>query len=165
MGSKQGKSSPAPETQRIHAYDSGGKQHLKPQEPRAGTIRYEVLTLKPQWSHLCSSSRESEPWHPVLRLFRSRIGPYRVGEGQGDGDRGASSLPLAHLYFIIKHFLPHHIALVIIRDDVQQPGEERNIISHVTVYASLQVPRQAGLTLTGHSLLWVCELTALSLKG
>lgn len=69
MGSKQGKSSPAPETQRIHAYDSGGKQHLKPQEPQAGTIRYEVLTLKPQWSHLCSSSRESEPWLPVLRLF------------------------------------------------------------------------------------------------
>lgn len=33
------------------------------------------------------------------------------------------SLPLAHLYFIIKHLLPHHIALAIGRDDVEKPGE------------------------------------------
>lgn len=50
-------------------------------------------------------------------------------------EMGASSLPLAHLHFIIKYFLPHHIALVIIRDDVQQPGEERSIskVSHSRV--------------------------------
>lgn len=87
-----------------------------------------------------------------------------VGEGQGDGDRGASSLPLAHLYFIIKHFLPHHIALVIIRDDVQQPGEERDI-SKESLSCECQPSRCQGLSLTGCSLFWHYHLTTLNVNG
>lgn len=56
----------------------------------------------------------------------TQLVPSAVGEAR-EMETGASSLPLAHLHFIIKYFLPHHIALVIIRDDVQQPGEERGI--------------------------------------
>lgn len=52
--------------------------------------------------------------------------PYSGQGGLGDGDGCIFSDP-AHLHFIIKYLLPHHIALVIIRDDVQQPGEERSI--------------------------------------
>lgn len=38
----------------------------------------------------------------------------------------APSLPApAHLYFIVKHLLPHHVALVVGGHDAQQPEEER----------------------------------------
>lgn len=30
----------------------------------------------------------------------------------------------AHLHFVVKHFLPHHVASAVIGDDVQQPAGE-----------------------------------------
>ena len=47
----------------------------------------------------------------------------RDGRPGGGTEGGPFSLPLAHLYFIIKHLLPHHVALAVGRDDVQQPRE------------------------------------------
>lgn len=47
----------------------------------------------------------------------------RAGRTAGGTAGGSFSLPLAHLYFIIKHLLPHHVAFAIGRDDVEKPGE------------------------------------------
>lgn len=41
------------------------------------------------------------------------------GRADGGPEGSTSSLLQAHLYFIIKHLLPHHVALAIGRDNVQ----------------------------------------------
>lgn len=96
-----------------------------------------ILTPKPGAHTTCAVFlKGEEEMAKVLGPLKPgpnwRISPCRgkggLGRPEVDVTGGSfSSLPLAHLYFIIKHLLPHHIALAISRDDVQQPGNERSV--------------------------------------
>ena len=68
-----------------------------------------------------SEGRQTEALTPTLGVQSSASMQKQGRDGRAEGgpEGSTSSLPQAHLYFIIKHLLPHHVALAIGRDNVQ----------------------------------------------